>query len=75
MPRKRVVLSPVYILYFRGQGIEDHCPKTCCALVFDDVLGIRTQEKMYEMYSEQPRNRMVLLTLGSQNLVSKLAAE
>jgi len=75
MPRKRLVSPPVYILYFRGLQIKDHCPEACCALVFDDVLGIRTSEKMYETYSELLRNRMVFLTPGSDNSISKLGAE
>jgi len=46
------------------------------ATVFDDVLDIRTSEKtMCDTYSELLRNRMVFLTLGSDNSISKLGAE
>jgi len=44
--------------------------------VFDTVLNIRTlEETMSETYSEVLRSRMVLLTLGSDNSVSKLGTE
>jgi len=45
----------------RDLGVEEHCPKACCTLVFDTVLDIRTSEKiMFTMFSELLRSRMVL---------------
>ena len=49
--------------------------KACCALVFDTLLDIPMSEKtMSETYSELLRCRMILLTLESDNSISKLGA-
>jgi len=74
-----VTTSIHFVISRPGTGswprIEDHCHKACCALVFDAVLDIRISEKtLYETYSELLRSRMVLLTLGSDNSISKLGA-
>jgi len=44
--------------------------------MFDPVLGIRTLEKtVSERYSELLGSRMVLLTIGNDNSISKLGAD